>query len=222
MFFQDRKSAGHQLAARLKGRPLHNPLVLAIPGGGVVTGAVIAQELGADLDVVLSRRLRVSERPELAIGAVSEDGSTYLNDHTRKLVDVPESFLDEERRYQLNEIARCKALFRNIRPQAPVAGRSVIVADDGIATGSTMIAALRVVRPRNPYQLIVAVPVAPPDRLEEVRRLCDDVVCLHTPENFWAIGDFYTDFRLVTEEHAIELFRAGLAAVEPAGAGANI
>jgi predicted phosphoribosyltransferase len=139
--------------------------VLAIPRGGVVTGAVLAHELGADLDVVLSRKLRAPEQPELAIGAISEDGQIYLNHYAQEFLDVMEEYLAEERRYQLAEIARRKKLFRAVRPQASLAGRSVIVTDDGIATGSTMIAALQAVKTQKPREVIVAVPVASPDRL---------------------------------------------------------
>jgi putative phosphoribosyl transferase len=203
--FRDREDAARKLAVKLKGRELHDPLVLAIPRGGVVTGAVLARELGADLDVVLSRKLRAPEQPELAIGAISEDGRVYLNHHAQAFLDLLEDYLAEERRHQLAEIARRKKLFRAVRPQAPVAGRSVIVTDDGIATGSTMIAALQAVKPQQPREVIVAVPVASPDRLKEVRRWCDDVVCLLHPEEFWAIGQFYEDFTQVEDEQVVQL-----------------
>jgi predicted phosphoribosyltransferase len=120
---------------------------------------------------------------------------------------LPEGYLDDEREYQLDEIARRKELFRAVRPQAPVTGRSVIVTDDGIATGSTMIAALKVARAQAPHELIAAAPMAPPDRLEEVRRWCDAVVCLIAPEWFRAIGQFYRDFAPVEDEEAVELLR---------------
>ena len=205
--FRNREEAARQLAAELKGRELYDPLVLAIPRGGVVTGAVLARELGADLDVVLSRKLRAPGQPELAIGAISEDGRVYLNHHAQAFLDLLEDYLEEERRHQLAEIARRKKLFRAVRPQAPISGRSVIVTDDGIATGSTMIAALQAVKTQKPREVIVAVPVASPDRLEEVRRWCDDVVCLLRPEEFWAIGQFYEDFTQVEDEQALQLLR---------------
>jgi len=206
--FHDREDAARRLAKKLKGRELHDPLVLAIPRGGVVTGAVLARELGAELDVVLSRKLRAPMQPEVAVGAVSEDGQVYLNRYGRELLDFSEDYLTEEHRHQLGEIARRKRVFRHVRPQAPVAGRSVIVADDGIATGSTMMAALQVVKTQGPHEVIVAVPVGCPDRLEEVRRWCDDVVCLLCPEEFRAIGQFYEDFSQVEDEQAIDLLRA--------------
>lgn len=205
--FRNREDAGQQLAEKLKGRQLCHPLVLAIPRGGVVTGAILAQELGADLDVVLSRKLRAPWMPELALGAVSEDGQVYLTRYAHEDLDVPLGYLSRERNYQLAEIARRKKLFRGVRPQAPVAGRSVIVTDDGIATGCTMIAALQVVKAQQPRELIVAVPVASPDRLKEVRRWCDDVVCLLSPDDFWAIGQFYEDFTQVEDEQVVDLLR---------------
>jgi putative phosphoribosyl transferase len=215
--FRDREEAARQLAARLKGRPLHEPLVLAIPRGGLVTGAVLAQELGAELDVALARKLRAPGQPELAIGAVAEDGSVYLNHHAQNFLEGLEEYLAEERQYQLAELARRQRVFRAVRPRARIAGRSVIVTDDGIATGATMIAALQAIRTHQPRELIVAVPVASPDRLAEVRRWCDDAVCLLCPENFWAVGQFYQDFRQVEEEEAVELLRRyGGAAPEPA------
>jgi putative phosphoribosyl transferase len=205
--FRDREDAAQQLAAKLKKREWHKPLVLAIPRGGVVTGAVLARELGADLDVVLARKLRAPGQPELAVGAVSEDGQVYLNHYGRQYHDVMEGYLDEERRHQISEIARRKKLFRAVRPQALVTGRSVIVTDDGIATGSTMIAALQTVKAQKAREIIVAVPVASPDRLGEIRRWCDEVVCLLTPETFWAIGQFYEDFTQVEDEEVIKLLR---------------
>lgn len=205
--FRDREDAALQLADQLKGRPLHDPLVLAIPRGGVVTGAVLARELGAELDVVLSRKLRAPGQPELAVGAIAEDGQVYINRQVEEYLGPLEVYLVEERRHQLAEIARRRLLFRAARPQARIAARSVLVTDDGIATGSTMIAALQAVRTQKPRELIVAVPVASPDRLAEVGRWCDEVVCLLAPEDFWAVGQFYVDFYQVEDEEVVELLR---------------
>jgi len=189
--FRDRADAARQLAARLKGRDLRDPVVLAIPRGRVATGAVLARELGADLDVVLSRKLRAPIQPELAVGAVGEDGHVIFNPAIREYMNVPDEYLEAEKRHQLAEIARRKKLIRRFRPAVPLAGRSVVVADDGTATGSTMIAALQAARAENPHELIAAAPVGSPDRIAEVRRWCDDVVCLVTPEDFRAIAQFY-------------------------------
>jgi len=219
--FRNREDAALRLAQKLRGRPLRDPLVLAIPRGGVVTGAVLARELGAELDVVLSRKLRAPNQPELALGAVSETGDVYLNRFHEEPPDWFNDYLAGERRYQLAEIARRKQLFRSIRPAAPIKGRSVLVTDDGIATGSTMIAALKTVRSQEPYELIVAVPVAAPERLREVRRHCDDVVCLLAVEDFWAVGQFYKDFSPVEDEEAAEIFRSWAAASSREEAGVS-
>lgn len=212
--FHDRTEAARLLAQRFRDRVLRDPLILAIPRGGVVTGAVLAQELGAELDVVLSRKLRAPFQPELAFGAIAEDGQVYIEPCAREMLDIGDDYLAQERRRQLGEIARRKALIRGVRPQAPIKGRSVIVTDDGIATGSTMIAALRIARAQEPHELIVAVPVAPPDRVAEVRRYCDEVICLLTPSDFFAIGQFYDDFDPVEDQEVIELLRSAVAAPE--------
>lgn len=203
--FRDREDAARELADALRGREFYNPLVLAIPRGGVVTGVVLARELGADLDVVLSRKLRAPGQPELAVGAVSENGQVYLNQIGRELLTLRKEFLTEETAHQTAEIARRKRLFRAAKPQAPVAGRSVIVTDDGIATGSTMIAALQTVKILKPREVIVAVPVASPDRLKRVRPLCDDLVYLLAPDEFFAVGQFYEDFSQVSDEEVVRL-----------------
>jgi len=205
--FRNREDAARQLAEKLKGRELCDPLVLAIPRGGVVTGAVLAQELGAELDVVLSRKLRAPWQPELALGAISENGQVYLHAGADEIPGWSKGYLAQERDYQLAEIARRKALFRGVRPPAALAGRSVIVTDDGIATGSTMIAALQTVKAQDPYHLIVAVPIISPDRIAEVCRLCDELVYLISPEEFWAIGQFYKDFRQVEDQKVLDLLR---------------
>ena len=206
--FQDREDAARQLAEKLKGRELHDPLVLAIPRGGVVTGVVLARELDAELDVVLSRKLRHPWQPELALGAVSESGHMVLNPNCSEEGGFSDEYLHEERRRQLVEISRRSKLFRAVRPQASIAGRSVIVTDDGVATGATMLAALKSLKEQHPREVIVAVPVASPDRLIEVRRWCDDVVCLLSPHSFWAVGQFYRDFSPVEDNEVVELLRA--------------
>jgi predicted phosphoribosyltransferase len=203
--FRDREDAGSRLGAKLAELALHDPLVLAIPRGGVEVGAAIARALGAELDVVLSRKLRAPSQPELALGAVSEGGEVYLNRAAVAMTGATEANIDEERRRQLEEIGSRAARVRAVRDRARIEGRSVVLTDDGLATGSTMIAGLRTVREQSPRELICAVPVAPPDRLEEVGRLCDRVVCLAAPEQFWAVGQFYADFTQVSDERVVEL-----------------
>jgi predicted phosphoribosyltransferase len=210
--FADREDAARRLATELAELNLVDPIVLAIPRGGVVTGAVLAQELGADLDVVLSRKLRAPFQPELAFGAVGEDGEVYLNQHVDGAITVDKSYLEEERQRQVNAIEQRRKLFRGGRASIPVTGRSVILTDDGIATGSTMIAAIRVVRAFKPHELIVAVPVAPQRQLEEFRGLCDQFVCLDAPVDFQAVGQFYESFETVEDEEVVRLLQEAAAA----------
>jgi len=206
--FRDREDAGRQLAAAMRDLELTDPVVLAIPRGGIEVAAPIARELGAELDVVLSRKLRAPDQPELAIGAISETGEVYFESHTRARDDLDSALVEDERQYQLKEIERRKRLFRAVRPPAQLTGRSIIIVDDGIATGSTMIAALQAVRAAGAKEVIVAVPVASADRLELIRKMCDRVVCLQSSDLFGAIGEFYRDFEQVEDERVVELLRS--------------
>jgi len=205
MLFHDRDEAGWQLVERLRGSRMEKPLVLAIPRGGIEVGAAIARGLGAELDVVLSRKLRSPHQPELAIGAVTENGEVYLNHFASAMTDVGSSFIEAERRRQLDEIERRKASIRSVRPRAEIAGRTVILTDDGIATGATMIATLKMVRATGAREIIVAVPVGAPDRIDALRPLCDRIVCLHEPIDFWAVGQFYRHFEQVSDTRVVEL-----------------
>jgi len=219
--FRNREDAALQLAKRLKLRQLKDPVVLGIPRGGVVTAAVLARELGAELDVVLSRKLRAPYQPELAIGAIGEDGEVYLNAFAREVSGATETYMREERDHQNAEIARRSKLFRAVKPPADVTGRSVIITDDGIATGSTMLAALHVLSARKPHEVIVAVPVAPPETLERFRPQCSHVECLLTPRDFGAISRFYEDFQQVEDEEVVRLLRESRAAQGAVKAGAQ-
>jgi predicted phosphoribosyltransferase len=203
--FRDRSDAARQLAEVVRHRHLKNPLVLGIPRGGVVTAAVLAEEIGAEMDVVLARKLRAPDAPEYAIGAISETGEVHFNHAVHRVPGLADEYVHEECQYQLQEIERRKKMYRAVRPAVPIAGRSVIVTDDGIATGSTMIAALQATLVWNPLSLVVAVPVASPDRLREVRNWCDDVVCLLTPRFFYSVGQFYENFEPVSDEEVIGL-----------------
>src|SRR5262245_32924501 len=205
--FRDRYDAACRLASRLRERPLRDSLVLAIPRGGVVIGATLADELGADLDVILSRKLGAPGQPDLALGAVAETGEVYLDRHAAAWIESLEEHLDREELRQLDEIARQRQLYREGRPPKPVEGRSVIVTDDGIATGSTMIAALKVLARRKPHEVLVAVPVSSADRLVDVRRWCSDLVCLLAPQDLRAVGHYYSDFSPVEDGEVRELLR---------------
>jgi putative phosphoribosyl transferase len=205
--FANREDAGRQLVTRFETRQLCNPLILAIPRGGLPVGAMLARGLNAELDVVLSRKIPAPGQPELAIGAISEDGQVYLNPYALDLVGRLDDYLVSECRHQMAEINRRRALFRMAHPQSRISGRSIIVTDDGIATGSTMIAALQTVKSQKPKELIAAVPVASAERLQEVGRYCDEVICLQIPENFGAVGEFYRDFTQVEDHEAVRLLK---------------
>lgn len=207
IMFRDRQDAAEQLAVKLRPRLLHDLLVLAIPRGGVVLGAVLARSLHADLDVVLSRKLRAPRQPELALGALAENGTVYLDTQVRSWPEGVKQYLEVEKRFQASEIARRRNVYRGDRPPAPIAGRSVIVTDDGIATGATMMVTLDVIRDQHPRELIVAVPVCANDVLAKVRKHCDDLVVLTVPDSFFAVGQFYLDFRTVDEEEVRLLLR---------------
>ncbi len=203
--FMDREDAALQLARRLRAGTLKDPVILAIPRGGVVTGAVLARELGAELDVVLARKLRAPYQPELAIGALGEDGELYIADFAHEVMGVNDAYLARERDHQAAEIEARRQRFRAVRPPADVAGRSVIVTDDGVATGSTMLAALHVLKTRGPHEVIVAVPVAPPDTVARLRPYCDRVECLVEPAYMGGISAFYADFEQVEDAEALRL-----------------
>jgi predicted phosphoribosyltransferase len=220
MVFQDREDAAVQLAAALRDLPLDNPLVLAIPRGGVVTGAVLARELGADLDIILARKLRAPGHPEAAIGAVSESGEVYLTPFGEELGE-DSAYLRAERLYQLAAIAWRNRLLRAARPPVPIEGRTVIVTDDGIATGSTMIGALKEVGLHKPGRVIVAVPVASQKALDMVRLWSDDVVCLLNPPDFMAVGQYYLNFHTVEDNQVVALLRRSRTVRHESSAGVS-
>lgn len=205
--FRDREDAALQLADLLRSRVWHKPVVAAIPRGGVVIGAILARELPAELDVVLSRKLRAPYQPEYALGAVAETGEVILNPEAYQAPGLSEEYLAAEIQEQLRQIEQRSKLIRSIRPPVPVSGRSVIVTDDGIATGATMIAAIQTLRLQQPQEIVVAVPVSSPESLREIREHCDDAVALLTPPGFHAIGQFYDDFRQIEDDEMLRLLQ---------------
>ena len=202
--FRDRNEAASRLAERLQAYRGKNPLILAIPRGAVPMAKIIADKLGGELDVVLVRKLRAPRQPELAIGSVNESGWTYQSDYA-ELYGADAAYIASEKRAQMETIRRRRAQYTPIRPPIDSAGRIVIVIDDGLATGATMIAALHGLRANKPARLICAVPVAPPDTLEKVADLADEVVCLEAPELFQAVGQFYQHFPQVDDDEVIEI-----------------
>jgi len=205
--FRDRTDAGRQLAAALVRYRDDRPIVLALPRGGVPVGFEIARALAAPLDILLVRKIGAPGYPELGLGAVVDGAEPHavLNDAVMREVEPSSAYIEAEIQRQLAEIERRRRLYRGDRPAPSVAGRSVIVVDDGIATGGTVTAALQGLTAAHPAELILAVPVAPADVLETLSRLADDVVCLSAPHLFGSVGRFYDDFTQTTDEEVIRL-----------------
>ncbi len=207
--FRDRHDAGRRLIPRLRryrGRPA--TVVLGLPRGGVVPAAEIAAALELPLDVVISRKIGAPGNPELAIGAVAEDGAPYLSAEGLAFTHASQAYVDEEVRRQRDEIARRREWFRAGKPLALPEQATVILVDDGIATGATAIAAIRALRALNVARIVLAVPVAPPDTVEAMRALVDEIVVLASPAMFWAVGAFYADFRPILDEQVCRLLAA--------------
>ncbi len=202
--FQDRSDAARQLADALVRYAAAHPLVLAIPRGAVPMGRILAETLQGELDVVLVRKLRAPFNPELAIGAIDETGWAYVADHASDEARDP-AYIESEKRAQLDVLRQRRAAYTPSRAPIPVQGRTVIVVDDGLATGSTMLAALHCARAKQPQQLVCAVPVAAADSLERVRPYADDIVCLHARDDFFAVSQFYGDFPQVEDSEVIRL-----------------
>ena len=204
--FRDRIDAAQQLAVRLKSYRGKHPLVLGIPRGAVPMAKVIADQLEGELDVVLVRKLRAPQQPELAIGSVDESGWTYLSEVAQAYGGTAD-YLAAEKQTQMATLRQRRAQYTPIRPPISPAGRIVIVIDDGLATGATMISALHGLRAQKPAKLICAVPVAPPDTLATVADLADEVVCLEAPAYFRAVGQFYQHFEQVDDDEVIAILQ---------------
>lgn len=206
-YFADRVDAGKKLAKALEGFTYKNGLILAIPRGGVVVAYQIAEALDMPLDVIIPRKLGAPYNSELAIGAVTEDGSTVLDENLVAYLNVSSDYILKESEQQKQEIERRQNIYRQGMPPRTIAGKEVIVVDDGIATGSTMKAALLSIRNRGAKSITVAIPVGPPSTIEELEEIADKIVCLYTPNYFQAIGQFYKDFSQTSDEEVIELLK---------------
>ncbi len=207
MPFIDRIDAGRQLAKALARYKAQRPVVLALPRGGVPIAAEVATALDAPLDLILVRKIGVPFQPELAMGAVVDGAEPVIvrNEEVIHLCGVSETDFNAIRDEQLAEIERRRKLYLGDRPHPQLSGRTVIVVDDGIATGATTRAALRAIRMRKPNKLVLGVPVAPTETLKKLREEADDTVCLEDYEEFGAIGLFYSDFRQVSDTEVIEI-----------------
>jgi predicted phosphoribosyltransferase len=206
-YFVNRVDAGKRLVQALKDFASKKAVVLAIPRGGVVVGFEIAKALNLPLDVIIPRKIGAPYNPELAIGAVAEDGTAILDENLIAYLGVSQQYIKEESQRQKEEMKRRLKLYRQDSFYYSLEGLDVIVVDDGIATGSTMKAALASVKNQGAASITVAIPVGPPSTIEELKKMADTVVCLLTPEDFQAIGQFYDDFSQTTDEEVIALLK---------------
>ena len=206
MPFQNREQAAHLLAKRLEKYRGQNPLVLAIPRGAVPMAKIIADSLGGEMDVVLVHKLGAPGEPELAIGAVDETGHVYLAEYVHDL-EISDDYINAEKQAQLETLRKRRALYTPLRPPIDPCRRIVIVVDNGVATGSTMIAALRAVRAKKPARLIAAAAVASRETLRKIASEADETICLEVPARFYAVGQFFEDFSQVSDEQVVAILQ---------------
>ncbi len=214
--FRDRADAGRRLAEALKRFKPENPVIMALPRGGVPVALEVARALEAPLDLVLVRKIGAPFQPELAIGAVVDGPNpvTVINDSILPFLQLPDDYIAQQRARKLEEIDERRRCYLAGRPRAELAGRTVIVIDDGVATGATVKAALRALRRAAPKRLVLAVPVAAPESMTELEREADDCIALTTPAGLGAIGCCYADFHQVADEEVVELLARALPPTE--------
>jgi putative phosphoribosyl transferase len=218
MLYRDRREAGRQLAAKLAayaGRP--DVIVLALPRGGVPVAYEVARALGAPLDIFLVRKLGLPGREELAMGAVASGGIRVLNEEVVRALRIPEEVIDEVAAEEMEELERRERLYRGDWPPPDVRGRTVILIDDGLATGSTMRAAIAALRQQHPARIVVAVPVGAPETCAEFQDEADEAICALTPDPFYAVGLWYGDFTQTTDEEVRDLLEQAAAKHAPVG-----
>ena len=199
--FTDRSEAGRRLAERVRPFAVDDPLVLALPRGGVPVGAELARRLDADFDVLVVRKIGLPGQPELGVGAIAEDGRVLYDDFALARMHVPRQALSDTVSAERDELARRRRVYRGERPAPRIAGRDCVIVDDGVATGGTARAALRMVRQAGPSHLILAVPVASPEAIELLHEEADALVVLSAPDNFRAVGEWYRDFDQLSDRH---------------------
>jgi len=205
--FRDRLEAGQLLGRELKTWRGQRAVVLGIPRGGLIIAREVSRALEADLDIVLSHKLRAPGNPELAIGAVAEDGKLFLHEMLVQELGVESAYIQQEKERQLVEIARRTKLIRRILPKVPLKGSLVIITDDGVATGATMQAALWAARQEHPKKLIAALPVGPEETMRRLAKDADEMLCLRAPPFFAAVGQFYMRFPPVEDEEVLEILK---------------
>lgn len=205
--FNDRAEAAKKLANKLIIYKGMHPLILAIPRGAVPMAKIIAETLGGSFDVVLVRKLRAPHQQELAIGAIDESGWTYIADYAQA-VGADGQYIETEKKIQMDIIKERRAQYTPVRAPIDPTGRIVIVVDDGLATGATMISALHSLHTRKLSKLICAVPVSPPATLKNIAQIADELVCLEAPDNFQAVGQFYLNFPQVEDDEVMKILHS--------------
>ncbi|MFL6310317.1 MAG: phosphoribosyltransferase, partial [Nitrososphaera sp.] len=208
MKFRDRVDAGNLLAERLRKSGPTPEMVLGIPRGGVILGDIVAKKLGADFDIVIPRKLGAPKNEELAIGAVMEDGTSYVNTYIVNALRIPENYIENERLRQAAEIRRRSTAYRKQGLSYKITGRNIIIVDDGIATGATVIASAKWARKHRPLTLTVAVPVAPAQSVEMLEQESDSVIVLLIPQDFGSVGQFYEEFGPVSDDQVVGIMRS--------------
>jgi putative phosphoribosyl transferase len=204
----DRMQAAEMLNAQLDDYiEMDHLVVLGIPRGGVILADKIARHFNAELDIVLSRKMRALHNPELAVGAVSEEGNLYVNKPIVTALGLLDDYIEQEKALQLNAIQQRKVRYRQVLEKVPLRDKVVILTDDGVATGATMQAAIWATRTESPQKLILALPVAPRDTLKRLARDVDGTICLCAPSNFRAISQFYTYFEQVNDAQVVNILK---------------
>jgi len=205
--FSGRIEAGELLGYHLKHLIDEHPVVVGIPRGGVIIAREIVHVIDGELDVVLCRKIGAPRNPELAIGAVSEEGKLFLDERVSGVMDEKTPYIIREKEKQMAEIERRKKMYREIKPKINLEGRTVIITDDGVATGSTMKAAAWSIQQENPEKIIIALPVAPSESLDKLSDVADEIICLRTPRFFEAISQFYSIFNQVDDSKVLEILK---------------
>ena len=209
MYFKDRFDAGRRLAKELsKYKNKKDALILAIPRGALQIGSVLAKELNLPLDIIIVKKIPHPANPKYAIGAVGIN-EVIVNEDVVKAEDIPKVYINEQVKELTEAIKEKYKKYRGGRPLPSLKNRTIIITDDGIATGHTMLAAVDILRKQNPKRIVLAVPVAPPDSLSKFKDKVDELICLETPVMFFAIGEFYENFLQVEDEEAIRLLKEG-------------
>jgi len=210
MIFNDRHQAGEQLAEALEAYRGREPLILAVPRGGITVAAPVWERLGGDLDLIITRKIGAPYQPELAIGAVTGDGFVMINDRLVSRLNVDEAYIKKTAESEKKEIERRLKLYRGDYPLPAPDNRLVILIDDGVATGYTLLAALRSLQEKNPSRLVLAVPVGPPDTFARLAGEVDELVYLEAPAHFAAVGQFYRNFNQVGDSEVISILKKAL------------